>query len=388
MKVYQRHIFVLIFTGLLFFTGCNGSGQFASFNREYLGKVQIGASASKEVVLQNPYLSTVQHIVGLNFDTGTNSEGHFRIDKVEVGGVVQNPRDKDISVPAGSILQIYVTYQPLNLETTVADYGGWSTGGEERYIPSRPEDSAADAMKSLLGKAESDEEVPTAVQRSIISVVYDYPQKGIYQIEMVGEAEIGPNGETSAGGISGGDCPSDTGILCYKGGFGIELPDIMNTGPVATSLTGPIVFSAAGSNLTLDMAKFPAALLVLKGNGPGEPLEGKPINAISIVISGTEGVSGSGTFDGSRLKVNGVSFRIRVILGEIKIEDINPGLQAAVDFNVGDLTIETVKPYTNGSITMTVETVLAKEPSGNPMFDQFLGGTTVRVTMDGQLISQ
>ena len=377
---------IVVFLAIFLFGCSGGGGQFASYEREYLGKAAIGGSVTKQIVLRNASLTEVEHITGLNFNAGNNTAGHFRIDKVEVGGVVQNPRDKDISIPAGSILQIYVTYQPLNLETTIADFGGWETGVQERYVPQKPstdDDGAIKAMGSLLGKSEDASE--SAIHRAILAVVYDFPRMGVVQFELVGEAVPGVNGETSAAGGSKGECPEEGGALCYTGGFAIDLPDIMTTGPKLLQLMGPVVFQAAGSSVTLDMSTFPSAFLVLKGNGPGEPLEGKPIGAISIVISGSEGIKANGTFDGSNLELNGVTFRIRVILGEISEEDITPGLQAAVDFNITDLTMKTSKPYTNGSITLIVEATLAKEPSKNPMFDQFLGGTRVNVTMDGTL---
>ncbi|MBI2974342.1 MAG: hypothetical protein HYY43_01965 [Deltaproteobacteria bacterium] len=380
-------------------SSCGGGGdQFASYKREYLGKAQIGSSVTKQITLQNPSLSKVQHISGLNFDTGTNSSGNFRIDKVEVGGVAQNPKTKDISIPAGSILQIYITYEPLSLDTTIANYGGWATGQEARWSPKKPpekdknETDAVKAMTVLISKdapientpIEEDSEEDAATHRAIIAAVYDYPQAGTVQIEVVGEAIAGPEGEISATG-GGGECPDAADTLCYTGGFAIELPDIMATGPKELKMTGPAVFKLVGSTVTTDMSTFPAELLVLKGNGPGEPLEGKPINAVSIVLSGAEGVTATGTFDGSRLEINGIAFRIRVVLGEITEADINPGLQAAVDFAIKDLTLETTKPFTNGSITLKIDTTLSKEPSGNAMFDQFLGNARVVVTMDGTL---
>lgn len=386
-----KHMYIRLYIFLLLAiatASCSGGSQFSRYQREYVGKAEIGGNVTKTIVLQNTSLDKVQHITGLNFDAGANREGHFRIEKVEVGGVAQNPKTKDITVPAGSILEISVTYQPLNLDTTVESYGGWQTGYEERYVPQPPkkdagdEDaavSAVDAMSQMIS-----EELP-AIHRAIVAVVYDYPRMGIVQLEVIGEAVPGPSGEVTAAGAFAGECSEAAGTLCYKGGFAIELPDIMSGGPKQLKMTGPAEFKISGSSVNIDMTTFPAVLLVLKGNGPGEPLEGKPINAISIVISGTEGAEAAGTFDGSRLELNGVAFRIRVILGEITDADINPGLQAAVDFNIKDLTLSTIKPATNGSIMLEVTTTLLQEPSGNPMFDQFLGGTQVNVVMDGTI---
>lgn len=388
---------------VLFLSACAGDGApFETYERQFVGRVPIGSSVTKQIVMQNPDTQGVQHITQMNFEAGTNMEGHFRIDKVELGGVVVNPRDRDITIPAGSILQVYVTYQPLNLDTTLANYGGWLTGVQERYMPGPPgeegndkdkEDGAVKAMSRLIGKEDGDEtggsvdlnDSTKAIHRAILTAIYDKPGKGLVQIELVGQAEAGPNGETSAAGGGTGECPSDSGTLCYKGGFAMALPDLMTTGPKQLKMSGPAVFKISGNNVEMDMGKFPTELLVLKGNGPGEPLEGKPINAISIVISGAEGVTAKGTFDGTKLEVNDIAFRIRVVLGEITEQDITPGLQASVDFNVKGLTLKTIKPLTNGSITLSVETNLAKEPSGNPMFDQFLGGARVVVTMDGSL---
>lgn len=389
----KARIFVIFAISLLL-TSCRSGDQFASFQREFVGEVAMGGSVSKKITLANPSTDEVQHILGLNFDAGQNLSGHFQIEKVEVGGVPVNPRDKDITIPPGSILQIYVKYQPLNLDTTVTDLGGWSTGQPEIYVPGPPapaQEKTVDAgqtMKELLGaSAEPDLSYDNdhAIHRAMMVAVYDYPQIGIVQMELVGRAVVGPDGQRSAGGSSG-ECPEDAGILCYKGGFAMELPDIMKTGPAPLVMTGPVVFQLSGPSVSLDMATFPAALLVLKGNGPGEPLEGKPISAISLVVSGPEGIKASGTFDGTNLTVNGVAFRIRVVLGEIGKDDITPGLQASVDFNVTDLQITTTKPFTNGSIGLSVETTLSKEPSGNPMFDQMLGGIRVNVSMDGSLI--
>jgi hypothetical protein len=372
---------------------CSDAGQFASYQREFIGETEIGKSVTKKIVLQNTNLTDVQHISGLNFDAGYNTEGHFRIDKVEVGGVVHNPKNEDITVPAGSIVEVYVTYQPLNMDTTAITLGGWTTGEKPRYEPLAPEEvgSAAKTMKALFGgKAEGEikEEKDKAIHRAIVAAVYDYPQMGILQLEVVGEAKVGADGSTSAAGGSSGECPSDAGMLCYTGGFAIEMPDIMTGGAKQLKMTAPAVFKTAGSNVSIDMGTFPAVLLVLKGNGPGEPLEGKPINAISIVISGAEGVEATGTFDGSNLTVNKVAFRIRVVLGEITEKDITPGLQASVDFSVKELELKTTKPYTNGSIGLMVDATLPAEPSGNPTFDQFLGNARVVVTMNGTMAVQ
>ena len=369
---------------------CSGQKQFSDYQRELIGEVKIGEKVTKEIVIQNTSLTETHHIEALNFDAANNTAGHFRIEKVEVGGVPQNPKDHDISVPPASMVQIYVTYQPLNLETTISNAGGWSTGQKKRYIPSAPKEksSATKAMSGMLSAKGVESEIDTegkAVHRAVIAVLYDQPRVGILKIEVLGTAEEGPNGETTAVGSGGGSCPDGTGIICYSGGFAIELPDIMTGGARQLKLSGPIVFESSGSNLTLDMTAFPSALLVMKGNGPGEPLEGQPISAISLVISGAEGIEASGTFDGSNIDVNGVAFRIRVVLGELKESDVNPGLQSTVDFAVKDISIKTSKPLTNGSITLTAEAVLDKDPSGNPAFDQVLGNTRVVVTMDGSL---
>jgi len=389
----MKRTILAIFLATIFSASCSeDDGQYALYYREFVGETEVGGSVTKQIVFRNPSVDSVQHLVGLNFDAGQNTDGNFQVEKVEIGGVAVNPRDKDISVPPGSILQVYIKYRPLNLNTTVANFGGWRTGEVERYEPREPgkAESADKTMEKLLGKKEPDlsYDKDSAIHRAIFAAVYDYPTVGVVQIELVGKAHVGPNGERSAGGGGSGECPDGSGVLCYKGGFAMELPDIMNTGPSPLTITGPIAFNISGTSVNLDMTTFPSALLVLKGNGPGEPLEGKPINAISLVISGPEGVTASGTFDGTNLDVNGVAFRIRVVLGEISEKDITPGLQAAVDFVIKDLQLKTKKPYTNGSITLGIETTLGKEPSGNPMFDQMLGGLKVNVVMDGELIVQ
>ncbi len=386
MRLCRYILFFVIFAAL----SCGGAEQFTVFEQQEFNVTPIGSSVIKVVSFQNTSLDDVQHLIGLKFDTGSNLEGNFVVDKVEVGGVAANPRDKDITVPTGSVLQLTITYTPLNLNTTIATYGGWTTGVEEIYNPKAPAPSKvegpADINKALLGiKGDEgpEQSEDAAIHRAMLVLAYDYPKQGIVQVELIGRAVPGPDGEISAAGAGTGECPTDAGTACYKGGFAIEMPALMSDGAEPLDLTGAVVFGIAGSNVTLDMNTFPAALLVLKGNGPGEPLEGKPISAVSIVISGAPDVVCTGAFDGSRLTINGIGFRIRVVLGEIKKEDITPGLQAAVDFNIVDLKLTTTKPYTNGSIGFMVDTTLSPEPSGNPLFDQFLGSTQIIVTMDG-----
>jgi len=318
MRPEFKTILALAFA--LLYASCIGTrdgDQFASYQRDFLGKTQIGSAITKEIILQNPSTDSVQHIRAINFDTNANPDGHFRIDKVEVGGIAQNPRDKDITIPAGSMLQIFVTYQPLNLNTSIAHFGGWYTGEDEPYVPGKPveEETAVKMMKELAKGAKGDSDEKEAIHRSMIIAIYDRPQEGMVQIELVGEAVPGPNGEIAGVG-GGGDCPADGGILCYKGGFAMELPDIMTTGPKQLEMGGPVVFKLSGNNVEMDLATFPAELLILKGNGPGEPLEGKPISAISLVINGPEGVTATGTFDGTNLNMNGMAFRIRVVLAK------------------------------------------------------------------------
>ena len=373
---------------------CEGSDHFFKYYREEFPVTAIGSETTKTFTFENPSKTKVQHISVITFTATSNTAGHFRVDKVRLNDeIVAN---KDIAIPVGAIVSVDVIYSPRNLDTTIATYAGWSTGEPVRYIPQKPKDPEVDdATKSIsrmLTKTEISAPEPEegdAIHRAILGAQYDFPSQGLYEVELVGYAVPGPNGEISVGGGGGAGaaaCPATGGIACYVGNFSIELPTLMPGKPEETPMPAPVLFHVQNGAVRLDMDDFPAVLFVLKGNGPGEPLEGQPISAVSIVIGGAPDKEATGTFDGSALNVSGATFRVRVVLGEIKQEDVTPGLAAAVDFTLPDCSITTETPFANGSITLKVDKTLSDSPAGNPLFDQFLGGAQVVVTMKGELI--
>jgi hypothetical protein len=326
----------------------------------------VTQSSTKIFLLGNDSSDQEQHIRAIAFDRGSNSAGHFRIDSIEVGDRTVSPTD--IVVPPGSALRVTVTYSPMNLDITQASYGGWVTGQQERWIPKKSEDV----------ETETDEKT---VQRALIEAVYDHPSEGIYYVQLVGDALPGPNGETEAGGAFAA-CTPGGGVACYTGGFAVDIPDLAPGGPKDLTLTGPMRFSISGSAVTLRMDDFPYAIMILRS----EEIPQLPSGVTAtLVISGAQGSEAQGTFDGARLTIDKVSFRIRVALGELTVDQIKQGISALVDFNIPDLTIETTKPLNQGAITLHLETTLQENPSGNQLFDQFLSGAKITGIMDGEL---
>jgi hypothetical protein len=364
MKKYLRNSFVLL-AGLLL-VSCSAS-QFTGWQQEFFDETQVTSSSTKEIILGNANETEEQHIRGLNFDKGSNSDGHFRIDSVKVGAKTVGLTD--VIVPPGSALTITATYMPLNLETSVASYGGWDTGYEDRWIPKPLEELQAE-----------EKTFEPAIHRSIINAVYDYPKDGILAVELVGTAVPGPNGEIEAAG-AGGPCTPGDGIACYTGGFAMEIPSL-SAGAQDLTLTGPIRFNISGGAASLYMDDFPPVLMYLRSSEIPELPAG--ISA-SLIISGVSGEIAEGTFDGSRLTLRGVDFRVRVVLGELSPEEVTPGLVAMVDFAIENLELTTTEPLSGGNITLHVETTLGDAPSGNALFDQFLSGTKIIVMMQGQL---
>jgi len=159
----------------------------------------------------------------------------------------------------------------------------------------------------------------------------------------------------------------------------------MSGGALEVPMNGAIPFKFDAGSAELNMDEFPPVLIVVKGNGPGEPLEGKPVDAITIIISGTPEIISNGSFDGSSLSMSEIAFRIRVLLGEKTYEDITPSLATAVDFNITGLEIATDEPFDGSKIIFGVETTLSEAPSGNSLFDTFLGGARVVVKFTGML---
>lgn len=334
----------------------------------------ITTESLKTIKLVNPSSQDVEHITAIAFDAGANEGGHFKIEKVEIGG--NKVTTRDITVPAGGYVSIGISYTPKNLKTTEADYGLWHTDSEE---------PATEMMIVLASGALR--KVKKAVHRSVLVVQYDYPRTGNVYIELVGEAVTGPDGEEEwSGGEATGECaPSET-MLCYEGNFSIDLPGLMASGALEVPMTGMIPFHLDNGSVTLDMNEFPDVLIGLRGNGSGEPLEGKPVSAITILIDGAPDVTATGSFDGSAIFLDDVGFRIRVVLGSITQEQISEGINASVDFSVEHLTMTTTSPFDGERIILEVTTTLSSNPSGNKLFDQFLGGAEVIVKFDGSLL--
>ncbi len=354
----------------LVLASCAGT-QFTAYQVENFGEVSITQSESKIISLQNPDATDVQNLVGVGFSGGTNAGGEFRIEKVMVGDRVVQP--SDIKVPPGSSINIQVTYQPRDLTTTEASYGGLISGAPVRPVPQLP------------GETQQAAAVSKALHRAVILAVYDEPKQGIVELEVRGTAVPGPNGEVALPEAGKGGCTSGEGRACFVGKFLIDIPKFFTTGFRELESKNPIPFHIIGAQSQMYMDEFPPVLLVLEGNGPGEPLEGQPVPAVSIVISGVPAVVAGGTFDGSRIEMKDVAFRIRVVAGKIKQDDISSGMPALVDFKIEGLNLTTKDPLTDGHIVMEIRTTLSDKPSGNPIFDKFLGGADIIVNLDGDL---
>lgn len=344
--------------------------NFTQWRVETFEATPITTSQSKTISLQNEHGQSVQKLSGVGFDGTGDGHEHFRIDKVMVGQRLVG--QKNVIVPPGSTLSVQLTYEPRNLETTRADFGGWLTGEPEKFIPYNPADPPPPPNNDK------------AIHRVVLLAAYEEPKAGLTMVELVGEAVPGPNGEIALpeAGISA--CEAEAGVACFEGNFGMDIPELFTAGPIEESLAGPIRFTIQGGAASLRMEDMPPMLIVLKGNGPGEPLEGQPVSAASIVIKGVQGVMADGSFDGSRLELQGLSFRIQVVVGEITPEDI-AGLNPIVDFTLEDLVLTTEQPFVDGQITLKIDTTLSQNPSGNPIFDEFLGGKQIIVRFQGQL---
>lgn len=363
MRIFQ----ILFF---LFLSACQTS-NFATWRVETFDATPITRSETRILSLRNDSTEEVQKLLGVGFDGSGDGREHFRIDKASVGS--RTVALKEIVVPPGSSLNIQVTYEPRDLETTKADFGGWVTGEEERFVPYKP------------GEEPKPKEMLEAIHRVVLLAVYESPRGGISQIELVGEAVPGPNGEIAVSPEGGGDCETGGGIACLTGLFSMDIPDLFTTGPIENELSGPIAFSIDGGSASLRMENMPPILIVLKGNGPGEPLEGQPVSSASIIIRGVQGVTGEGTFDGSQLELTGLGFRIQVVIGEVATEDL-ANINPIVDFTLEDLTLTTEEPFTDGRMTLKIDTTLPEKPSGNPIFDEFLGNKQIVVRFSGTLI--
>lgn len=362
---YKASYTFLIFAGILF-SACSDSGQFTGWQVEEFGATKITESMTRTFQFGNPSSDKEQHVRAIAFDRGSNSAGHFRIDRVMVGD--QEVPLTDIVIPPGSVFKVQVTYAPVSLEVTEASYGGWTTGEPRRWIPRRPEEVGI-------------EEITPVYQRAIIEAVYDYPREGIYFVQVVGEAEPGPNGEALAGGAFA-TCRPGNGTACYTGGFSLDIPELAPGGPKALEMTGPIRMTISGGEVDMRMDDFPFVLYVLRSEDIPQLPSGV---TATLVLSGGQGAEAMGTFDGSRLEIGGIVFRIRVALGGLTVDQIRQGMSALVDFEMSGLEITTVRPLDQGVITLRLETRVPQNPSGNELFDQFLSGASVTAVLEGEL---
>lgn len=345
---------------------CSGSGQFVGWQTEEFDTTPVTESVTKDFILGNASEEREQHVRAIAFDRGSNAAGHYRIERLMVGE--RDVEHSDIVIPPGSSLTVTVTYAPLNLEPSVASYGGWVTGEEKRWIPKHPDE---------VGQEK--EEAP--IHRALIEAVYDYPREGIFYVQLVGEAEPGPSGETEAGGAFA-TCTPGGGVACYTGGFALDIPQLAPGGPKPLELTGPIRINISAGAATMRMDDFPYVIMYLRS----EEIPQLPSGVTAtLVLSGAPGYEATGSFDGQRLNLEGAAFRVRVALGELTTDQIRQGMSALVDFELVDLEITTISPLSQGEISLHMETTLLNNPSGNELFDQFLSGAKVIAIMEGEL---
>lgn len=368
--------------------GCSAKMLFSSWNRETFPTTRVSQSSTKTLQVLNESPTEIQHVMSMAYYTNSNKEGHFQITDIRVG--TEPAGQKDIFIPPLGVLNIGITYAPLNLETSEAEYAGWITTSEDRAEPVTIEkEEPVEAMKEMIGtKALGDaKEYEPAIHRSVLMIAYDGPEEGYVSFELVGTAIPGPNGEETAipVGQGAGECDVGGNRACFIGTFSIDLPGLMSGGALEVPMNGPLPLTIDGGAAELDMNEFPPIIIPLKGNGPGEALEGKPVDAVTIIISGTPDTVTKGSFDGANLILSDVSFRVRVDLGELTYDDITPGLATAVDFNIPGLEITTDQPFDGANISFGVETTLSSNPSGNGLFDSFLANAKVVVKFMGKL---
>lgn len=372
MMTYFRTFAVLLVLGLISLA-CDRGSVFSDYRQEVFPETPINGQLEKTVRLVNPHPNQVQTIGGIGFDGGGNAEGHFEIAQVVVADkVVPN---QNIVVPMGGAVEVHVIYHPQKMVDTLASYGGWVTGEPVREHPLSPGETVP-----APGSATK------AIHRGMLLVAYHFPQEGLVQIELIGRSVPSAKGERVAGNVStAGLCEAKGTTACFKGTFAIDIPGLMKGPVIEWPLNGAIPIQIEGGTARMVMDQFPNVLMVLKGNGPGEPLEGKPLSAISIVASGAKGITGVGTFDGSALNLQGVGMRMRVSSGELTPEDVTPTLSSLVDFEIKEIPLTTAVPYTNGDITLKLETKLSEHPSGMQLLDDFIHGAQVIMTLKGKM---
>lgn len=366
----SNHIYSAALMALLALGGCTKPGVFADYRQEVFPQTAINAASEKVVRITNPHGDQVQRVGAIDFDGGGNIDGNFEVSHVVVAGKIMSKRD--IVVPAGGTVEVHMTYHPQKLTTTHASYGGWVTGEPVRDRPLMPGES--------LPKKEK-----FSVHRGMLIVTYHFPEEGVVQIELVGTAIPGEKGEREASGGPGGDCEAKDTTACFKGTFSIAIEGLMKGDPIPYPISAPVPIQIEAGTARMAMDKFPYVLIVLKGNGPGEPLEGQPISTLSVVVSGAKGITAIGTFDGSAITLDNVGFRIRIVPGEVAAADITPGMAAMGDFEIRDIALTTSEPLTSGEIGFRLETTMSEKPSGNEIIDQFLANAYVHVEMKGKL---
>ncbi|MFH1652785.1 MAG: hypothetical protein ABIE74_01895 [Pseudomonadota bacterium] len=354
---------------LLISASCSSSSQFSGWQDVVFDATPVGQAAKQTFTVGEIDPSTERHILGIDFDKSSNSAGHFRLENVMVGNKLVNKRD--IVIPPGSALSMTVTYSPLDLLTTKASYGGWTTGREERWEPVNPDELEQKQKKDEL----------SAIHRSLVYTLYDVKGEGILTVQLIGKAIPGLNGEVSIP-RAGGPCTPGGGTACYTGGFAVDLPELAPGGPKDMELVGPIRFAISGNDVEMRGDDFAPALMHLS-SADNPQLPGGLV--LTLIVSGAEGKVFKGTFDGARLTLKDVVFRVRVVLDTLKAEDLQTGVAASVDFEVPNLEIKTTEPLTQGNITLHMETTLPPSPSGNPIFDQFLSNAKIILIMKGEL---
>lgn len=333
-------------------------------------ETKLTQSRTTTVELANPSSTEEQRVDFAGFEPSSNQGGNFRIEKIEVGNRSVSP--SDIIIPPKSVLKITVTYAPLNLETTQAEYAGWETGQPTRWTPQPVDEARAH---------QQDAEGPGAIHRAILQLIYDHPKPGIVYVQLIGEALPSPTGETAVGGKRG-ECTPGNSFACYTGGFAIDIPELLPSGPQDLVMTGMIPIDLRnGAQIRMD--DFPVVLMYLRSTEIPQLPSGV---TATMIITGAPGKVAQGSFDGTRLTISGVAFRIQVVLGELQPEDVTPGMAAIVDFVIDNMEITTTEPLNQGNITLHLETQLSQAPSGNELFDQFLANAHVTVFMQGQLL--
>lgn len=379
-------------------SACSRQLPFSDYQREEFSVTAVTTEQEKVIRLVNPNAEASQHVRAIAFDAGGNPGGHFAIQSVTVGDKHFQPRD--ILIPPKAAIEIHVLYAPRDLQTSRVGFGGWETGQPPRLAPIAPPEattepaddaapdpaSATGAAATLLAapRAKAAATNPAAIHRALIVLTYDFPQEGVMQVEVIGQAIPGPNGEITASGstedegpIEPGTCTAHGTTACFTGDFALALPDLVE-GEFTSALSGPLPITIDGATASLEMAKFPVTLFTFKN------IPGLPVDAITLAISGDKGSTATGSFDGTALTLRGISFRVRIYLGE-KSLDALAGAATFAEFFIRDLELATSDPLANGAITLSIDTKLGANPTGNGLADSQLAGTRVVVTLTGTL---